>query len=75
MNSEIHTTLLLFLYQYLFTCTLYLKRNCLCICSVYKINEKQVMLLICFTYSVIIVTVHFLLYTNKMFTMAIMAFK
>jgi len=42
MKSEIDTTFLLFLYQNLLTCTLYLKRNCLYICSVYKINgEKQ----------------------------------
>ena len=27
--------------QNLLTCTLYLKRNCLYICSVYKINEKR----------------------------------
>ena len=41
MKSEIDTTLLLFLYQNLLTCTLYLKRNCLYICSVYEINEKR----------------------------------
>ena len=41
MKSEIDTTFLLFLYQNLLTCTLYLKRNCLYICSVYKINEKR----------------------------------
>ena len=41
MKSEIDTTLLLFLYQNLLTCTLYLKRNCLYICFVYKINEKE----------------------------------
>jgi len=41
MNSEIDTTFLLLLYQNLLTCTLYLKRNCLYICSVYKIIEKK----------------------------------
>jgi len=41
MKSEIDTTLLLFLYQNLLTCTLYLERNCLYICSVYKINGKS----------------------------------
>jgi len=30
MKSEIDTTFLLFLYQSFLTCTLYLKRNCLC---------------------------------------------
>ena len=42
MKSEIDTTFLLFLDQNLLTCTLYLKRNCLYICSVYKINEKTI---------------------------------
>ena len=41
MNSEIDTTFLLFLYKNLLTGTLYLKTNCLYICSVYKINEKK----------------------------------
>ena len=41
MKTEINTTFLLFLYHNSLTCILYLKRNCLYICSVYKINEKK----------------------------------